>query len=259
MPLFALKHLHGHVRQSGFLFIFHYFTFHCVHICTHHLILSRFLFYLNTKDIGLKKKKVQRYWVKIKNVHKYLITFNHGRHTSLTLVGGKMHWRCVTLTHWMGVISEPPCIAPINLFTFPCNVMHIRHTIATCTCLPDTWGIRVQTPTLRMACNFADTQWRRSGYKLCIMCPEGEEPVRRRRASLSGVTLGALLRTMSHPPQLRRSPWPVLLLVNRKTHLTHLPHLGVTQTCTVLYYGFSFFCHLSTQQLISLYLLFCTF
>lgn len=108
--------------------------------------------------------------------------------------------------------------------------MHIRHTIATCTCLPDTWGIRVQTPPLQMACNFADTQWRRSGYKLCIMCPEGEEPARRWRASLSGITLGALQWTMSHPPQLRRSPWQVLLLINRETHL---PHLGVPQTCAV--------------------------
>lgn len=74
------------------------------------------------------------------------------------------------------------------------------------------------------------TQWRRSGYKLCIMCPEGEEPARRWRASLSGVTLGALQWTMSHPPQLRRSPWQVLLLINRETHL---PHLGVTRTCAV--------------------------
>lgn len=89
-------------------------------------------------------------------------------------------------------LKAPLCTAPINLFTFTCNVMHVRRTIATRTCPPDTRGIRVPTPTLQMACNFADTQWRRTGYKLCIMCPEGEEPVRRRRASLSGVTLGAL-------------------------------------------------------------------
>lgn len=129
----------------------------------------------------------------------------------------------------MGVISQPLSSSHKSLY-FHFNVVHIRHTIATCTCFPDTWGIHVQTPMLQMACNFADTQWRRSGYKLCIMCPEGEEPVRRRQASLSGVTLGALQWTMSHQPQLRRSQWPVCLFIK---HKTHLPHLGVTQTYIV--------------------------
>lgn len=132
--------------------------------------------------------------------------FEHCVYTSLTSAAKNPH--CQWYTEWASTHS--PLNSSHKSLYFPSTVVNKRHNIATGTCFPDTLGIRVQTPALQMACNFADTQLRRSGYKLCIMCPEGEEPVRRWRASLSAVTLGVLQWTMSHQPQLWKSAWLVL-------------------------------------------------
>lgn len=79
MPLSALKHLQGHARQSCFFYLYFIILHFTVFIFALTIgFLSRFVFYLNTKDIGLKKKKCNDIGSKLKMFNKYLATFNHG-------------------------------------------------------------------------------------------------------------------------------------------------------------------------------------
>lgn len=83
--------------------------------------------------------------------------------------GEKPHWQWHT--EW--VSSHSPVNSSHKSLYFHFNVVHIRNTIATRTCIPDTWGICVQTPMLQMACSFADTQWGGVATNCALCVPRG--------------------------------------------------------------------------------------